>query len=46
MNANDPVLLSVNPLLVNLVAKIEILIKLSLDNVEIFHNCLKLPFLA
>ncbi len=40
------ILLSVNQLLVNRVAKIEILIKLFLENVEIFHNCLKLPFLA
>ncbi len=40
------ILLSVNQLLVKRVAKIEILIKLFLENVEIFHNCLKLPVLA
>ncbi len=38
------ILLSVDQLLVNWVAKIEILIKLFLESVEIFHNCLKLPF--
>ncbi len=40
MNVNDPVI--IQPILVNWVAKI--LIKLFLENVEIFHNCLKLPF--
>ena len=37
-------LLLVNQLLVNRVAKIEIQIKLFLENVEKFHNCLKIPF--
>ena len=37
-------LLLVNQSLVNRVAKIEIQIKLFLENVEIFHNYLKLPF--
>ena len=38
------ILLLVNQLLVNRVAKIEIQIKLFLENVEKFHNCLKIPF--
>jgi hypothetical protein len=38
------ILLLVNQLLVNRVAKIEIQIKLFLENVEKFHNFLKLPF--
>ncbi len=38
------IMLSVNQLLVKWVAKIEILIKLFLINVEIYYNCLKLPF--
>ncbi len=40
MNANGPVISQ--PISCNWVAKIEILIKLF--HVEIFHNCLKLPF--
>jgi hypothetical protein len=38
------ILLLVNQLLVNRVAKIEIQIKLFIENVEKFHNCLKTPF--
>ncbi len=38
------ILLLVNQLLVNWVAKIKIQIKLFLENVEKFHNCMKIPF--
>jgi hypothetical protein len=41
MNADDPV---ISQAITCKLAKIEILIKLFLENVEIFHNCLKLPF--
>jgi hypothetical protein len=44
MNANDPVIIQL--ITCKLSCKIEILIRLFLENVEIFHNCLKLPLLA
>ncbi len=44
MNANDPVI--IQPITCKLSCKIKILIRLFHENVEIFHNCLKLPLLA
>jgi hypothetical protein len=43
MNANDPVI--IQPLTCKMSCKIEILIRLFFENVEVFHNCLKLRYL-